>query len=271
MNAAGHMVYWEVMAVQPMSFSLGLWGEPVDTLGRVIFLFGYSQSSELNFSLKFTLFPKLSSRVLVFLKIMIQTCTGGRQTWAAVIVHLLRGDLEKQVRSTERSCQGISGPSVMCLGKFLCSKSACSKAARRCLDRWSTVETGKIYKIVYREAHLLLCYYTWQRFVIIFTWGSPLGYRVLWGKKIICSSLYPQSLWRVWHSSQRMDQWMKNWTQASFGARFIYGFSKCSWIIEADCTFTIEVKLDSGKNKNLKKLSFRLLKIELFPMFDALL
>ena len=31
------------------------------------------------------------------------------------------------------------------------------------------------------------------------------------------------------------------------------------------------MKLDSGKNKNLKKLSFRLLKIELFPMFDALL
>lgn len=42
-------------------------------------------------------------------------------------------------------------------------------------------------------------------------------------------------------------------------------------IIEADCTFTIEMKLDSGKNKNLKKLSFWLLKIELFPMFYALL
>ena len=31
------------------------------------------------------------------------------------------------------------------------------------------------------------------------------------------------------------------------------------------------MKLDSEKNKNLKKLSFWLLKIELFPMSDALL
>lgn len=115
MNAAGHMVYWEVMAVQPVSFSLGFWGEPVDTLGRVIFLLSCSQSSELNFPLKFALFPKLSSRVLVFLKIMIQTCTGERQTWTAVIVYLLRGDLEKQVRSSERSCQGYLWPPTSCV------------------------------------------------------------------------------------------------------------------------------------------------------------
>ena len=50
-----------------------------------------------------------------------------------------------------------------------------SKAARCGLDRKSKVGTGKIYKIEDKEARLLLCYYTWQGFVIIFTQGSPLG------------------------------------------------------------------------------------------------
>ena len=265
MVAAGHMVYWEVLAVQPMSFSPGLWREPVDTLGRVIFLFGCSQSYELNSSLKFALFPKLSSRVPVFLKIMIQTSTGGRQTRAAVIVYLLRGDLEKQVRSSERSCQGYLWPPASCVWG--------NSSAVECT--WAPRQPGVVWTGSPRLGQVKFTRLRMKRLVssCAITHGKALSsrYRVPWGKKIICSSLYAQSLWWIWHPSQRMNQWMKNWARASFGTRFIYRFSKCSWIIEADRTFTVEMKLDSEKNKNLKKLSFWQLKIELFPRSDALL
>lgn len=209
MNAAGHMVYWEVMAVQPVSFSLGLWGEPVDDPGQ----------GHLSPRLFTKLWIKLSFEICPLPQVVLQSsCVFKNHDtdlywWKTDMNSCDRIPSQRWPwKASEKQWEELSGvslaPNIMCLGKFLCSKSACSKAARRGLDRWSKVKRGKIYKIVYKEARLLLCCYTWQGFVIVFRRGSPLGYRVPWGKKIICSSLYPQSLWQVWHSSQRMDQWM---------------------------------------------------------------